>query len=101
MESSNICLFGDSHSRPRTGGALDRELGAGFAGLVAQRDHVVEPAACEGVEVSRLVAGDVDAELVAQDPHGVEVHVGFGSAAGACHGHAVGVVLAQKCIGNR
>ena len=37
------------------------ELGADLADLVAQGDHVVEPAAGEGVQVAGALAGDVDA----------------------------------------
>ena len=51
------------------------ELRAGLAGLVAQGDHVVEPAAGEGVQVPGALVGDVDAELVAQHPDGVGVQV--------------------------
>ena len=80
---------------------MARELGARFAGLVAQRDHVVEPTAGKGVEMSRLLACDVDAELVAQDPHGVGVEVGFRPASCAGHGHAVGGVVPQQCFGYR
>ena len=43
---------------PRVAG----ELRAGLAGPVAQGDHVVEPAAGEGVQVPGALAGDVDAE---------------------------------------
>jgi hypothetical protein len=80
---------------------LVAELGAGLAGLVAQRDHVVEPAAGKGVQVLGGPVGDVDAERLAQDPHGVGVQAGFGPAAGAGDGHAAGGVVAQQGFGDR
>ena len=51
------------------------ELRADLAGPVAQGDHVVERAAGEGVQVPGALAGDVDAERLAQHPDGVGVQV--------------------------
>src|SRR5262249_19215681 len=59
------------------------EVGTNFASLVAQSDHVVEPAGGESVQVPGLLIGDVNIERVAQHPNGVGVHAGFGPAAGA------------------
>ena len=77
------------------------ELRADFADLVAQRDHVVEPAAGDRVQVSGPLAGDVDAELVPQDPNGAGVQTGFGQAAGAGDVHVRRRVAAQQGLGDR
>jgi len=53
------------------------ELRAGLASLVAQRDHVVERASGELVQVARSLVGDVDAEPFAQHADGVRVHGGL------------------------
>ena len=74
------CWVGDAPVDPPW---LVGELGAGLAGLVAQGDHVVELAAGQRVQVPRPLVGDVDAELLAQDPYGVGVDTWFGVAAGA------------------
>ena len=80
---------------------MARELGADLAGLVAQGDHVVEPAAGQRVQVPGALAGDVDAVLVAQHPYGVGVQVGLGAAAGAGHLDPTGGAVAEQGLGDR
>jgi hypothetical protein len=56
------CGVGDAPVHPL---GIARKVGTDLAGLVAQADHVVEPAAGQGAEGPGALAGDVDAEVVA------------------------------------
>ena len=79
---------------------LVAEAGTDLADLVAEADHVVEPAVAQRAQMPWMVVGDVDAVLLTQDPHGGGVDVRSGLAAGAgCPDPACGVV-AQERLGH-
>jgi hypothetical protein len=61
---------------------------------------VVERAAGQGVQVLGALAGDVDAERLAEHADGVRVQRGLGSAAGARDDHVAGGLLAQEGLGD-
>ncbi|WP_432933940.1 hypothetical protein ACQPZZ_19310 [Microbispora sp. CA-135349] len=56
------------------------EIGAGFAGPVAQGDDVIEPATAQRVQVAGPPVGDVDAVALAQHLYGVRVNSWSGPA---------------------
>src|SRR5437660_973309 len=71
------------------------EAGTGLTGPVAQGDHVVEPAASEGVQVARALVGDLDAEVVSKDPRDIGVQSLLGAGTGADRLHMTTGVTAQ------
>jgi hypothetical protein len=69
---------------------------AGFLGVVAHRQYVVEPLACEVIHVLRAMAGNVDPDLA-------HYRDGFGAnlarpRAGALHFEAVAGVVTQQAL---